>query len=169
MTDSVHLSWGQIALRLVVAAVFGGVIGAEREMKGHDAGIRTNLLLALGAALFGVISVGGFESLVAGRNATNVSLDPTRVASYVAAGVGFIGGGAIIKSDEHIRGLTTAASLWLVAAIGLAAGLGLWAGAVLATAIGLAALLAERAAGLVERFSHGSTAHRRGPRSRRGP
>ena len=142
--DAVHLEWGTVLLRLVAAAGFGLVIGIQREVDGHAAGARTHALLALGAALFGAISVGAFGDYVAPRNATNTTLDVTRVASYVAAGIGFLGAGAIRKGDDAIHGLTTAASLWTAAAVGLAAGLGFWPGAVIATVLVLVMLLAER-------------------------
>lgn len=144
MFDPGHISAGDIALRLGAGAAFGGVIGAEREVDGHDAGFRTHVLLALGSALFGLISVGAFNSFLTGRNATDVSFDPSRVASYVAAGVGFLGGGAILKGSERVRGLTTAASLWVVAAVGLAAGLGFWVGAAVASGMATATLVLER-------------------------
>ena len=151
MFDPGHLSAGEIALRLVAGAGFGAVIGAERELDGHDAGLRTHVLLSLGAALFGLISVGAFNSFFTGRNATDVTLDPTRVASYVAAGVGFLGGGAILKGSERVKGLTTAASLWVVAAVGLAAGLGFWMGAAIATGLATATLFLEWPLGRIVR------------------
>ena len=144
MADPAHLSAAATALRLGAAAAFGGVVGLEREVDGHDAGLRTHVLLTLGAALFGVISVGAFGSFIAPRNSTDVSFDPSRIASYVAAGVGFLGGGAILKGPRHTRGLTTAASLWVSAAVGLSAGLGFWSGTFIATGIAIAVLLAER-------------------------
>ena len=144
MTDPGHLTLAVTSLRLGAASLFGGVIGLQREMDGHDAGMRTHILLALGAAVFGALSVGAFDAFFAPRNSTDVSLDPTRIASYVAAGVGFLGGGVIMKRDEGIRGLTTAASLWVVSAVGLAAGLGFWPGAIVATGIAVIVLVAER-------------------------
>lgn len=131
----VELSVLEIALRVGAAAVLGAIVGAEREIDGQDAGLRTHILLASGAAVFGVISVAGFPDYVDGGA---VSFDPSRVASYVAPGVGFLGAGAILKNRHQVRGLTTAASLWVTAAIGLAAGIGLWA---VAIAGALAALL----------------------------
>ena len=156
MTDPGHLSLASTALRLGASALFGAVIGVEREFDGHDAGMRTHILLALGAAVFGTLSVGAFASFFQARNATDVTIDPTRIASYVAAGVGFLGGGAIMKRDEGIKGLTTAASLWVVAAVGLAAGLGFWSGAVVGSGIAVVVLLAERPVrGLVARARGG--------------
>lgn len=102
------------------------------------------MLLALGAAVFGVLSVGAFASFAAVRATTDVSMDPTRIASYVAAGVGFLGGGTILKEGDRVRGLTTAASLWTAAAVGLASGLGFWPGALIATGIAVFTLVAER-------------------------
>lgn len=139
-----ELEWYEVAARIGVAALLGGLIGLEREVEGHDAGFRTHLLLAVGAALFGAISVGAFDSFVTERANTNVQVDVTRVASYVAAGVGFIGGGAILKSFGVIRGITTAASLWTAAAVGLAAGVGFWTGALAATIAALIALAVLR-------------------------
>lgn len=135
------LQWYDIVLRLSVAAVLGAVVGLERESSGQDAGFRTHLLLSLGAALFGVVSVGAFDAFITDAR-TNVQVDVTRIASYVAAGVGFIGGGAILKHAGAVRGITTATSLWTAAAVGLAAGLGFWIGAVAATALALVALAA---------------------------
>jgi putative Mg2+ transporter-C (MgtC) family protein len=139
-----HLSLAETTLRLGVASIFGAVIGFEREVDGHDAGMRTHILLALGAAVFGTLSVGAFDVFLAPRNTTDVSFDPSRIASYVAAGIGFLGGGAIIKRDDGVKGLTTAASLWVVAAVGLAAGLGFWRAATVGSGIALVVLVAER-------------------------
>jgi len=133
----------EICVRLAVAAVLGAAIGAERESGGQDAGLRTHLMLSLGAAMFGVISVGAWSSFITSRP-TNVSVDVSRVASYVAAGVGFLGGGAILKQAGGVRGMTTAASLWVVAGVGLAAGLGMWVAATAATGIALLSLVGLR-------------------------
>lgn len=129
-----------VIVRLVVAALLGGVLGAEREFDGQDAGLRTHLLLSLGAALFGAISVGAFTDFAAAPDETNIRIDVTRVASYVAAGIGFIGGGTILKHRGTVSGITTATSLWTTAAVGLAMGLGFWVGAVTATVLALVAL-----------------------------
>jgi len=137
------LSWYEILLRVGAAAVLGAVLGAEREADGHEAGLRTHLLLSVGAGLFGLISVGAFDDFYDQRSDTNFQVDVTRVASYVAAGVGFLGAGAILKHGTHVKGLTTAASLWATAAIGLAAGLGFWIAAVATTGLALVSLLAR--------------------------
>lgn len=144
MSAPLHLGLAETTLRLGVASLFGAVIGFEREVDGHDAGMRTHMLLALGAAVFGTLSVGALDSFLGPRSGTDVSFDPSRIASYVAAGIGFLGGGAIIKRDQGVKGLTTAASLWVVAAVGLAAGLGFWPAATIGSGIALAVLVAER-------------------------
>ena len=133
------LEWYELVGRLSLAAVLGAVVGFERESAGQDAGLRTHLLLSLGAALFGVVSVGAFDSFITDA-ATNTRVDVTRIASYVAAGVGFIGGGVILRHAGAVRGITTATSLWTAAAVGLAAGVGFWVGAVAATVLALVAL-----------------------------
>lgn len=148
------LVWWDIVLRLTAAAVLGALVGLEREYAGQDAGFRTHLLLALGSGLFGIVSVGAFDSFIDdGRS--NVQVDVTRVASYVAAGVGFIGGGAILKHAGTVRGITTASSLWAAAAIGLSVGVGFWVGAITATVISLVALAALRPlSNWIDRRSH---------------
>jgi putative Mg2+ transporter-C (MgtC) family protein len=150
--------------RLAVAALAGAVIGFEREVDGHEAGVRTHLLLALGSGLFGLISVAAFHGFVTDANANNVSFDPSRIASYVVAGVGFLGAGTIVKRGDRVRGLTTAASLWVAAAVGLAAGLGYWVGVVAVSLLALIALLVERPVrGMTRRLAgrRGLTVHLR--------
>src|SRR5205823_10126774 len=114
----------QLSLRIVLAMVLGGIVGLEREIEGHPAGLRTHMSVALGAALFGVISAYGFDHFQTLRNDNNYQVDVTRVASQVVVGVGFLGGGAILKEGVTVRGLTTAASLWVTAAVGLGCALG---------------------------------------------
>ena len=114
----------ELALRLLIALVVGGAIGVEREVTGQIAGLRTHMSVALGAAVFSIVSAYGFTEFVQPRGETNYQVDVTRIASNVVTGVGFLGGGAIIKLGSSVRGLTTAASLWVTAAIGLAVGLG---------------------------------------------
>ncbi len=139
------LNWYDIVVRLLAGAVLAGLVGIERESAGQDAGFRTHLLLGLGAALFGVVSVGAFDDFItSSASSTNVRVDVTRIASYVAAGIGFIGGGAILKHAGAVRGITTAASIWTAAAIGLASGLGMWVAAIGATAVAIVALAALR-------------------------
>jgi len=143
LIDAASLSEWEIIARLGIATGLGAVIGLEREIDGHDAGMRTHALLALGSGLFGVISVAGFADFIVERATSNVQVDVTRIASYVAAGVGFLGGGAILKQTHRVRGLTTAASLWACAAVGLAAGIGLPSAAVVATVATVVVLLLD--------------------------
>lgn len=112
-----------VVIRLVGAMVFGAVVGLERELSGHGAGLRTHIAVGVGAALFGVISTLGFAEF---RDipTTTYRVDVTRVASQVVVGIGFLGGGMILRRNGGIANLTTAASIWTVAAIGLAAGVG---------------------------------------------
>jgi len=133
----------EIAARLGIACLLGGALGIERQVQGREAGLRTHMLLSLGAAVFALTSVTGFESFIT-SSSSNVQIDPGRIASYVAAGVGFIGGGAILKRDDHISGLTTAASLWVAAAIGVACGLGLWVAPLVAAGFALLSLVVFR-------------------------
>lgn len=120
------IGWPEVLLRIFVAAALGGAIGVERELRERQAGLRTHLVVSVGAALFTLVSAYGFADFGA-------RVDPTRIAAQVVTGIGFLGAGAIIRQGLSVRGLTTAASLWLVAAIGMAAGAGYWEGALIAT------------------------------------
>ena len=113
-----------LAVRMLIAAILGAAIGLEREIHEHPAGMRTHLLVSLGTAIFTVLSIYGFEGITA--NGVAPTVDPTRIAAQVVSGIGFLGAGAILKYGTSIRGLTTAASLWTTAAIGMAAGAGEW-------------------------------------------
>ena len=133
------LGWDDNLARLSLAAVLGGAIGFERELRDREAGLRTHLLVCLGSALFTIVSAYGFrEFLVHGGSV--VRADPTRIAAQIVSGIGFLGAGAIIRQGLSVRGLTTAATLWLVAAIGMAAGAGYYSAALFATAAGLLTL-----------------------------
>lgn len=112
-----------VVIRLVVALALGAAVGAERELSGQTAGLRTHIAVCIGAALFGVISTLGFTEFQNIRT-TTYRADVTRVASQVVVGVGFLGAGMILKRHGEAANLTTAASIWTVAAIGLAAGVG---------------------------------------------
>ena len=128
---AVHsIGWPEVLLRLFVAAALGGAIGVERELRERQAGLRTHLVVCLGAALFTLVSAYGFEGIV---SQGLVVADPTRIAAQIVSGIGFLGAGAIIRQGLSVRGLTTAATLWLVAAIGMASGAGYWDGALIAT------------------------------------
>jgi putative Mg2+ transporter-C (MgtC) family protein len=140
----VDVQWDIIA-RLLVAAGLGAVVGLEREASDQPAGLRTHLAVSLGAGLFGVISTTGFLEFETTQRASNIQFDVTRVASLVASGIGFIGAGLIFRQGTTVRNLTTAASLWVTAAIGLSAGVGDFAPAIATTIIVLVALALLRA------------------------
>jgi len=126
----------RLAIALVVAAVLGGLIGAERDLHAHPAGTRTHLLVCVGCALFTELSIYGFL----GGPAGTAPVDPSRVAAQILTGIGFLGAGAILKYGTAVRGLTTAASLWATAAIGIAAGTQQYWLALVATALVLFSL-----------------------------
>jgi putative Mg2+ transporter-C (MgtC) family protein len=126
------LSNWETMVRLLVAAVLGSLIGFERERLLWAAGIRTHMLVCVGACLFMIVSAFGFADSL---SAQHVVLDPSRVAAQVVSGIGFLGAGAILARGEIVRGLTTAASIWTVAAIGLAVGGGLYFAAGLSTTV----------------------------------
>ena len=117
------LSGWDSLLRLVVAGGLGAVVGFERELRDREAGIRTHLLVSLGSALFTIVSAYGFHEFLTSGDAV-VRADPTRIAAQIVTGIGFLGAGAIIREGLSVRGLTTAATLWVVAAIGMASGAG---------------------------------------------
>jgi putative Mg2+ transporter-C (MgtC) family protein len=129
-----HLTWLQALVRIAAAAGLGGVIGLERELDEKAAGLRTHMLVAVGSALFTMVGAYGFSDFPA------IRVDPTRIAAQVVTGIGFLGAGIIFRQGFTIRGLTTAASLWLVAAIGMAAAAGFWKGAVIVTIVALISL-----------------------------
>jgi putative Mg2+ transporter-C (MgtC) family protein len=137
------ISFPEILLRLGIALLLGALVGLERETSEHAAGIRTNALVALGSALFTVISAFGFLSML---GIPHIQLDPTRIASYVVAGIGFLGGGAIFhrEAKEQVKGLTTAAAIWVVAAIGMACGAGFLWEATVTTLLALIVLILLR-------------------------
>src|SRR5881398_2610040 len=133
------LSWAEVLGRVALAAALGAVLGLERELREREAGLRTHLLVSVGSALFTIVSAYGFrEFLNSGESV--VRADPTRIAAQIVTGIGFLGAGAIIRQGLAVRGLTTAATLWVVAAVGLAAGAGYYSGAVITTALVLIAL-----------------------------
>ncbi len=134
----------ELALRLLLAAGLAGLLGMERELTDQPAGFRTHILVGLGAALFAIISAFGFQSIAGEGPAAVVRADLTRVASQIVVGIGFLGGGAIVKYGATVRGLTTAASLWITAAIGTAIGIGMLVLGGAATAIALVAIVGLR-------------------------
>jgi putative Mg2+ transporter-C (MgtC) family protein len=133
----------EVLLRLAIALLLGALIGLERESNEHAAGLRTNALVCLGCALFTIISAYGFNDLL---RLNNIQVDPGRIASYIVAGIGFLGGGAIYlgRDRQKVRGLTTAAAIWVVAAIGMACGIGLLWEAVVVTFFSLLILMGLR-------------------------
>jgi putative Mg2+ transporter-C (MgtC) family protein len=137
------LGWsGEALIELMLAAVCGGLIGLEREIRGRQAGFRTNLLVCVGSALVMIVSnhVARTAWPVPAASNIQVNLDPARIAYGVMAGIGFLGAGTIVQTRGSVRGLTTAAGLWCVAALGLAAGLGMYLVTTAATILVLVAL-----------------------------
>lgn len=141
MTDAVNSVWQishlDLIIRMVLAVVLGGLIGLEREWNNHAAGFRTHILVCLGSATIMLLSEYGFSDFV---NEANVRIDPSRLAAQVVSGIGFLGAGAILRNGSVIKGLTTAASVWLVAAIGLSVGAGFITGALVCTFLVLISL-----------------------------
>jgi putative Mg2+ transporter-C (MgtC) family protein len=123
----------EVMFRIGLALILGSLIGLEREWSGHEAGLRTNILIAVSAALFTFV---GIESFPLVGNAR----DSARVAAQIVSGVGFLGAGALIQTQDKIKGLTTAATIWLVAAVGMAAGAGAYFSAVFSTLLALVVL-----------------------------
>lgn len=129
--------YGELLIRMLVASVLGGLIGLERDLHGRAAGLRTHLLVSLGAAVFMILS-----EIVSRKTIESGFLsDPGRIGAQIVTGIGFLGAGAIIKEGVNVRGLTTAACLWIAAAIGMGAGSGNYVVAIAATVIGLIGLV----------------------------
>lgn len=129
----------ELALRILVGTVLGGIIGYERDLHGRPAGLRTHALVALASSTFMVVST-HFVYFQDYRAGDLVGVDASRIAASVVSGIGFLAGGAILRTGFSVQGLTTAAALWLVAAIGLAAGGGMYVESGLATLLGVGAL-----------------------------
>ncbi len=125
--------------RIFIAAVFCGVIGLEREFNNHPAGFRTHLLVGIGSCLMMILSLYGFKDYI--DNNQNIRFDPARIPSYVISGIGFLGGGTILVKGATVRGLTTAASIWIVAGLGLVIGAGMYVLALFTTIIVLMCLI----------------------------
>lgn len=124
----------EVAVRLILSCILGGAVGVERESIHRPAGLRTHVLVSLGSTLFTLVSIYGFGS----------STDPSRIAAQIVSGIGFLGAGTIIRHRAGIRGLTTAASLWTVAGIGLGVGSGYYIGSIITTTLVLASLILLR-------------------------
>jgi putative Mg2+ transporter-C (MgtC) family protein len=140
----------ELVLRLLLAVVLCGLVGLERESRGQAAGLRTHVVVGLGSALFTVVSAYGFAD-------AGVS-DPTRIAAQIVSGIGFLGAGAILRTGGSVRGLTTAGTLWVVAALGMAAGAGAYAAAIAATLVLVPAIVVLRSlrGPLSRRLRHGA-------------
>ena len=123
----------EFIIRILVATALGAVIGLDREYRTKAAGFRTHVLVALGSALFMIISVHGFDDLP--KDQMTLRMDPARIAAQVVTGIGFIGAGTIIFQKNVVKGLTTAAGLWVTAAVGMACGVGMYTLAVVITII----------------------------------
>ncbi|WP_243388363.1 MgtC/SapB family protein [Bacillus kexueae] len=130
---------GVMFLRLILAALLCGVIGIEREVKRHPAGFRTHLLVGVGACLMMLLSLFGFSQFL--EENQHVQYDPARIPSYVISGIGFLGAGTILVKGATVKGLTTAASIWVVAGIGLVIGAGMYDLAAFSTAVVLLSLI----------------------------
>ena len=138
-----HFRWpAEYAARLALAMIAGGLVGIERELRGRQAGFRTNILVCVGSCLTMIVSINFASRPWPHEPNVNMNIDPARIAYGVMTGIGFLGAGAIIKLNEkeQIKGLTTAATIWSTAAIGVAAGLGLAITATLATLLALVIL-----------------------------
>src|SRR5699024_10197282 len=131
-----------IITRIAIALLLSGIIGFERELKNHSAGFRTHILVGVGSCLMMLLSLYGFEGIfMKYEDVVNVRFDPSRIPSYVISGIGFLGAGTIIVFGGTIRGLTTAASIWTVAGLGLVVGAGMYAPAVFTAIIILLSLI----------------------------
>ncbi|CAN7618544.1 MgtC/SapB family protein [Paenibacillus sp. LjRoot153] len=133
-----YISHLDLLIRMLVATILGGLIGLEREWSNHAAGFRTHILVCLGSTTIMLLSIYGFSEFV---NESNVRADPARLAAQVISGIGFLGAGAILRNGSVVSGLTTAASVWVVAAVGLCVGAGFFFVAVLCTFLALVSLL----------------------------
>lgn len=137
MSNPWFISNSVILIRLLLSVLMGGLIGFEREHNNHPAGFRTHILVCLGSSLIMMLSIYGFSDFI---GETNVRLDPARLATAVITGIGFLGAGTILFTGKSITGLTTAASLWVVAAMGLTIGAGFYFAAIIVTCLVLITL-----------------------------
>ena len=134
---SQYSQYSEFLIRILLASLLGGLIGLERDMHGRAAGLRTHLLVSMGAAVFTILS----EVITHNVTTSGFIADPGRIAAQIVTGIGFLGAGVIIKEGVNVRGLTTAACLWGAAAIGMAAGGGYFEIAIIATGVALASLI----------------------------
>ncbi len=124
----------ELVIRILLAVGLGGLIGTEREAHDRPAGLRTHILVCVGATLFTIVSI----------SFTGAGIDPTRVAAGIVTGIGFLAAGAIFKAENHVHGLTTAADIWVIAAIGLAIGIGYYSAAILSAIVVFLIIVAGR-------------------------
>jgi putative Mg2+ transporter-C (MgtC) family protein len=134
-----NLDLWEVALRLAVAAALTGAVGLERELRERAAGLRTHMLVGVGSALFTIVSAYAWGDFIFDRT-QGTAFDPTRIAAQIVTGIGFLGAGVIIRQGLSIRGVTTAAGLWVAAAIGMAVGAGYWGAALIGTGVVLVGL-----------------------------
>jgi putative Mg2+ transporter-C (MgtC) family protein len=134
-----NLDLWEVAVRLAVAAALTGAVGLEREFRERAAGLRTHMLVGVGSALFTIVSAYAWGDLIFNRT-QGTAFDPTRIAAQIVTGIGFLGAGVIIRQGLSIRGVTTAAGLWVAAAIGMAVGAGYWGAALIGTGVVLVGL-----------------------------
>ena len=134
---SQYSQYSEFLVRILLASLLGGLIGLERDMHGRAAGLRTHLLVSMGAAVFTILS----EVIAQSAATSGILSDPARIAAQIVTGIGFLGAGVIIKEGANVLGLTTAACLWGAAAIGMAAGGGYYEIAIIATVVALASLI----------------------------
>lgn len=127
----------EFLLRLILASLLGGVIGLERQIRAKEAGVRTHILIGIGSAMFMIVSKYGFYDVI---EHSHIGLDPSRIAAQVVTGVGFLGAGNILVQKQTIRGLTTAADVWVTAAIGLVIGSGMYEVGIIGTIMALIVL-----------------------------
>ncbi|GAB6992449.1 MgtC/SapB family protein [Paenibacillus pini] len=138
MQDPWYIDNAHILLRLLLSMLLGGLVGLERERSNHAAGLRTHILVCMGSTLIIMLSIYGFAEFV---NEANIRIDPARLASAVITGIGFLGAGTILFTGKSITGLTTAASVWVVAAVGLSVGAGFYFASITATVLILLTLV----------------------------
>ena len=124
-------------IRIALAGILGGLIGMERQMRAKEAGLRTHILVGIGSAMFMLVSKYGFTDML---NSEHVALDPSRIAAQVVSGMGFLGAGTIMIQKQVVKGLTTAAGLWVTAAIGLVIGSGMYEIGIYGTVLALVVL-----------------------------
>jgi putative Mg2+ transporter-C (MgtC) family protein len=134
-----NLDLWEVAVRLAVAAALTGAVGLEREFRERAAGLRTHMLVGVGSALFTIVSAYAWGDFIFDRT-QGTAFDPTRIAAQIVTGIGFLGAGVIIRHGLSIRGVTTAAGLWVAAAIGMAVGAGYWGAALIGTGVVLVGL-----------------------------